>query len=94
MRSPLWSDKGAICPHCQHLNRATDDGAILYSEDTCSFECGSCDRNFRVHVRASWSWTTEAEEVKNAFADTINKIVAEDPVNNWWLEEDAFEGWK
>ena len=24
----------------------------------------------------------------------INKIIDEDPVNNWWLEEDAFEGWK
>jgi hypothetical protein len=24
----------------------------------------------------------------------INKIIDEDPINNWWLEEDAFEGWK
>jgi hypothetical protein len=24
----------------------------------------------------------------------INKIIDEDPANNWWLEEDAFEGWK
>lgn len=50
-----YETTGARCPYCQHLNRP--DGAYLYNEDLCDFDCESCDRKFNVRVYTSTSWT-------------------------------------
>ena len=60
--SELYSTVGAICPHCGHLERASDSDGLLYDEQRCEYECGSCGVEFRVSAFNQWSWTTEKME--------------------------------
>lgn len=53
-----YSDEGAICPYCGHLNKADGDSASLFSERTCEWQCEDCEEEFLVDVYVSHSWTT------------------------------------
>ena len=57
-----YSNKGAVCPHCGHVNDPADDNYSLFSEETCEWECGCCDREFNVSVYISYSWKCTAKE--------------------------------
>lgn len=52
------SERGAICPHCGHLNSASDSDGILYDESLCEYECGECEKTFRVRANVTWMWET------------------------------------
>ncbi len=58
----LYSTKGAICPHCKHLNDPNDDKYELYDEYTDRWECGMCGEEFIVSVHVSYSWQTEKKD--------------------------------
>jgi hypothetical protein len=55
-----YSNHGPICPHCEYAPGSTE----LYDEDLCNLRCEACDKDYRVSVYVSWSWTTwkEGEE--------------------------------
>lgn len=60
--SDHWSNRGAICPHCEHLNTPDGDNYALYSEECDEWECASCSKEFEVEVFTTYSWTTKALE--------------------------------
>lgn len=57
-----WSNDGAVCPHCEHLNDPSKDNYELYSEQTDGWTCVSCGNDFAVLVYTSHSWTTSPIE--------------------------------
>ncbi len=66
MSEDFWSNDGAICPYCKHVNLPEDDNWHLYSEDTEEFTCTDCSKDFKVQPFARWSWTTEAMDEEEA----------------------------
>lgn len=54
------------------------------------------EEKYKAMIDAALNEHEGAEKRQSAVTKqaAINKIIDEDPVNNWWLEEDAFEGWK
>lgn len=57
-----WSDNGAVCPHCGHLNNPNDDSYALYDEGNEEWECGECETSFVVRVHIKYSWICEPKE--------------------------------
>lgn len=60
-----YSTAGAICPHCEHENRASESDGGLYDEGVSEWECGDCGKTFRVDAFCQWSWTTQPKEQSN-----------------------------
>lgn len=52
-----YSNRGAICPHCNKLHDPSDDNYGLFDEGTGEWECHSCSKVFQVSVYVSHSWT-------------------------------------
>lgn len=48
---------GPSCPYCGRINKASDSGGMLYTEDADQYKCESCEKNFTVSVRISYAWT-------------------------------------
>jgi hypothetical protein len=59
--SETYSDKGPICPHCQHQHKASDD-PYLYDEELTEMECHDCGKQLSVFVFTRTSWTCKAPE--------------------------------
>lgn len=57
-----YSNHGAICPHCGHLNLASDSDGMLYDEMRSDWECEECETEFFVQAHNSWSWTTSKKD--------------------------------
>lgn len=53
---------GPICPYCGAVVEACESEGELYSEDCVEWSCGSCDRDFRVSVYVSYSWTCHRKD--------------------------------
>lgn len=51
-------DKGPICPWCGHINEACDSDGLLYTQNTDSYYCDHCDKEFAVTVYVSFAWSS------------------------------------
>ncbi len=58
-----FSEKHVRCPYCGH-EHDPDSGGLLYDEENTGWEweCESCDEEFDVDVRASFTWQTSKLE--------------------------------
>lgn len=54
-----YSRHGAECPYCGHMNRPEDSDGGLYDEGRTEWECNGCEKEFRMSVYVSHSWTCE-----------------------------------
>ena len=50
------SNKGAICPFCEHEHKASGDYPSLYEENTTEFDCENCHKTFEVEPHCEWTW--------------------------------------
>ena len=57
-----YSTEGAICPHCGHMNEASDSDGLLYDEGLGDWECDECEEVFEVSAYVQWSWTTRKKD--------------------------------
>ena len=57
-----WSDDGAVCPYCGYINEAQESDGALYTQDTETYTCDHCDKQFRVEVDWTFDWTTRKIE--------------------------------
>ena len=65
MEEETYSTDAAICPYCGHENRPEDSDYALYDENLGTFECMECEREFKVRVYKSFSWTCEPKATLN-----------------------------
>lgn len=56
------SNRGPVCPFCQHLHVA--DEAFFYEEEGFDYDCHSCEQSFRVAVYTRTTWTSSEMEPK------------------------------
>lgn len=50
------SDDGPACPHCGHVNKASDSNGRLYEEGEHDKTCENCEQEFVVDVSISYAW--------------------------------------
>lgn len=79
--------EGAICPYCGHMNEAIESDGLLYTEDTTSYYCDSCDKQFYVGVNISYSWTATRIEGVTCNTDDTN-IEVDDDADDTEYDED------
>jgi hypothetical protein len=60
MADETYSNQGAECPYCGHVHDPRDGDWTLYDESTDEWECGECEKTFRVSVHVSHSWTCKS----------------------------------
>ena len=60
--SETYSDNAAVCPYCDYMNNPEDSDGYLYDEDTTTWECGECEKEFSVDVYRKFTWTCEEIE--------------------------------
>lgn len=58
MAEEHYSTDGPICPYCGFKH--TPDEPEYFDESATTFECGGCDKTFKVKIYISTSWTTSA----------------------------------
>lgn len=51
-------DEGPACPFCGNIEEAGDSEGHLYSEETTSWFCHRCEKEFCVSVNVKHSWNT------------------------------------
>ena len=52
-----YSMNYAICPYCEHANNPHDTDGLLYDENTTTWECRQCEKEFSVDVYVKYTWT-------------------------------------
>ena len=57
-----WSDVGAVCPYCGHVNKPEDDDYQLYDLSLDEYTCSICDKEFILKTDVSYSWKTRKKD--------------------------------
>lgn len=59
----FWDQKHPKCPHCGHeCDVSENDWWRLYEEGEHDVDCPSCDQEFTVSTRVSYSFDTDSQE--------------------------------
>ena len=53
-----WDNEVAICPYCGFKNRPEESDGYLYNQNTDTYTCEHCGKEFEVEVSISFDWTT------------------------------------
>lgn len=59
MAEETYSTEGPECPHCGHQHQPSEDPAHYYNESSDTSTCESCEKDFKMSVYVSHSWTCE-----------------------------------
>jgi len=54
-----WSDEGAVCPYCGHVDLAKNSEGYLYNEASETNSCVRCGKDYKMELHVSHSWSTE-----------------------------------
>ena len=60
--SETYSDNAAVCPYCDYMNKPEDSDGYLYDEDTTTWECGECEKEFSVDIYKKITWISREIE--------------------------------
>lgn len=59
----FWGQDSPKCPHCGHVAEiSANDWYQLYEEGEHEVTCPSCDEDFTVSTRVSFSFSTDNQE--------------------------------
>ena len=71
MNYALYSNDLPVCPHCNKMFEPEDvwDMGMDRDEEVEDFECGSCEKEFKVQLHVKYTYTTCPEKLADYYED-------------------------
>ena len=60
-----YSTEGSICPYCGYADLASESEGYIFDESNTTNNCPICDKEYKMNLYISHSWTTSKIKEKH-----------------------------